>query len=353
VKNSKLRVAVTGLSVSQGILANYLEAPETELVLIQDIDESRAKETSKRFGNVPWTTDFTDILRSDADMVDVSTPNQLHAEQSIAALKSGKHVLCQKPMARDVAECKTMIAAAKRAKKTLGVAMGFLGSPLAPDLKRIISEGYLGKIAAVHIRNAHRAPYHCKGRHGWRASEKNVGGGSFMQLTVHSLNFALWLLDDDVVRVSGYSKNLYCRHSIEGEDVTAAAGELQSGALITMESGYSSVGSMVAIYGTEGHFVRVDGHLFIELPRDFKGAVLKYRYSKSHNVRHFEIARDFKNIPKLYKETNQQRAFARAVLGGKKPPVPGETGMRDVAIIQAIYESAKRGKSVTVKEMLK
>lgn len=62
MKSSKLKVAVTGLGVSQGYLAHYIEAPETELVLIQDIDDDRAKEVSKRFGNVPWTTDFTDIL---------------------------------------------------------------------------------------------------------------------------------------------------------------------------------------------------------------------------------------------------------------------------------------------------
>jgi len=350
----KVKVAVTGLGVSwESFLKEYVAAPETELVLLHDINAEWARKVSDEYGGVPWTTDFGDVLKSDADMVDVSTPNHVHAEQAIAALEAGKHVLCQKPMAPTVADCRRMVEAAHRTGKTLGMFMCMLGEPIVRDVRRMHREGYFGKVASVRIRSAHRAPFLEKGRHGWRARKENVGGGSFMQLGVHLVNYIEYALEQSITSVTGYAKNLYCRHSIEGEDVVAAAGELESGALITMDTGYSSVGNSVEIYGTEGHFVRAEREVFVELARDFEGDVVSYKRpsSESATVR-LDLAARKEQIATLHAEMNQNRAFARAILAGKPAPVSAEAGMRDVAIVQAIYRSSETGRRVSVDEIL-
>jgi len=350
-----LKVAVTGLGVSwEAYLKEYVAAPETELVLLHDINGEWAEKVSKEYGGIPWTTDYNDVLRSDVDFVDVSTPNHIHADQTVAALEAGKHVLCQKPMAPTVADCRRMVEAAKRTGKTLGMFMCMLGMPIVGDLKRMVREGLLGQIASIHVRAAHRAPFLDKGKHGWRASARNIGGGSFMQLGVHHINFIQYVLEDEIVSVAGYAKNLYCHHSLEGEDVVGAAGELKSGSVITMESGYSSAGTSTEIYGTKGHFVMRNDCIFLELPEDFQGRILSYkRPAGDYPVVRIDTKDIHPAIQELEKETNMNRAFARAILAGEPAPQPGEIGMRDVAICQAIYRSAETGRRVAVQEMLK
>lgn len=350
-----LKVAVTGLGVSKKFLPRYIEAPETDVVLLHDIDEKKARETAARFGIPRWTTRYDDVLTSDAQIVDVSTPNHLHAEQAIAAFEAGKHVLCQKPMAPSVSDCRRMVEAARRTGKTLGLMMDMHSNPVLQDVKAAIGQGLLGKIAAVRVRCAHRGPFlsNYRATDHWRASRANIGGGSFMQLGVHVLNLALWMLEDDVVSVTGYAKNLYCQQSIEGEDTVAASGELRSGALITMESGYSSVGTGIEIQGTAGHVIWVENDYYLEMSADFDGKMVHYQkpQGKPSTVRLDGAPLEAK-IEAIKKDDNPQRGFARAVLAGKPAPVPGEVGTRDVAIIQAIYLAAEQGGRVQVKDVL-
>lgn len=346
---SVIKVAVTGLSVSQGYIPNYVSAPEAEVVIVHDLDAARAKEVARRFGVPRWTTDYAEVLASDADMVDVSTPNHVHAQQTIAALQAGKHVLCQKPMARSVAECRSMITAAKRSGRKLGVMMTLHDNPFAEDVRRAVAEGYLGKIAAVRLRNAHQEPYRRADKQHWRAKRQDVGGGSFIQLTIHQLNLALWMLNQDVLSVMAYSDNLYCQHSLEGDDVTAAVAQLDSGALMTMESGYSSTGHALEIYGTEGRILMIENRLLVELARDFQGEALRYTRPAPPASRLVELER---STGRQHRPWNQNRLFVRAILEGQEPPTPAEIGLRDVAIVQAVYRSAETGRRVSVRELL-
>ena len=348
----KLKVAVTGLGVSRNRFIPYwMAAPETELILLHDIDAGLAEELSKQFA-VPSTTDFAEVLASAADILDVSTPNHVHVDQAVAAMEAGKHVYCQKPMAPTVRQCRTMIDAAHKTGKTLGMCMDRLSRPHAGDIREMVQGGFIGKVAQVRTRNAHRGAYHSPGPYGWRAKRENIGGGSFMQLAVHGINFVLWCLGEGVRSVTGYSKNLYCRHSIEGEDLTAAVGELESGALISMESGYSSVGNATEFYGTEGHILMTAGSVYLELARDFDGRVITYaRPSCEDKTVRIDMSAIREASEPLVGETNQNRAFARAVLAGEAPPVPAEVGLRDVAIMQAVYRSAAEGRPVDVEEL--
>jgi predicted dehydrogenase len=348
-----IRVAVTGLGVSRPMLKYYRESSDTKLVLLHDVDEKRAKEVAAENPGVRYTTKFEDVFSSaEVDMVDVSTPNHIHPEQTIAVLKAGKHVLCQKPMAPTVRDCHRMCEAAKSSGKTLGMLMVQLSQPLTYTLRTMVQNGLLGRIAGVRQRNAHRILYRMKSKDHWRAKASNIGGGSFMQLGVHYLNLLQFILDDEVVRVSGFAKNLYTQHSIEGEDVVAAAGEFKKGPLIALESGYSSVGNAYGIYGTDGHITRANNKLTLELNAPYKDELLEYPTvgrkvgeTIEYDVGTMEDASS--NYPHI-----QQLVFARAIRDGKPAPQPGEVGLRDVAIIQAIYRAAETGRRVEVRELL-
>lgn len=348
-----LKVAITGLGVSRSFLPEWMEAPEAEVVLVHDVDEERARKVAERFRLPRWTADFGEVLRSGADIVDVSTPNHVHEGQAIAALEAGKHVLCQKPMAPTVDACRRMADAARRSGRSLGMFMNMRSDPVAEDLRRAIAEGRLGRIASARIRTAHRNLLGAPRRDHWRAKRENIGGGCFMQLGVHSLNLVQWLVQEPVVSVMGYARNLHARDVLEGEDVCVAAGEFEGGALVAMEAGYSSVGGAIEVYGTEGHFVRTEGTLFLELDRDFDGDLISYRRPAGPEATvRVDPAADEPREGRLRAERNQHRAFARAILAGRPPPVPAEEGLRDVAIIQSIYRSAGAGRRVAVRELL-
>ncbi len=349
----KLKVAVTGLGVSRAYIPRYVEAPETEMSMVHDLDETVARETAERFEVPNWTVDFDELLASGVDVLDVSTPNQVHRSQTVAALEAGINVLCQKPMAPTVADCKAMVDAGEASSARLGMFMTWRDDPYSDDLKRVVDEGYIGKLAAVRVRNAHRGPYNMKDKNHWRAAAANIGGGSFMQLAVHPLNYALWLVGEDVASVSGYAKNLHCQHSMDGEDLVAASGELSSGALITMESGYSSTGRSIEVYGTEGSMLLSGRNrgMTLHLAKDFAGELIDYKCGdEPETPLHIEPGAE--TAEAVARERNGNRGFCQAILSGGPLPTSPEVGMRDVAICQAVYRAAECGRRVEVAELL-
>jgi len=351
----QVQVAVTGLGFAYSMLADYIASPHTKLMLLHDVDEARAKKISAEFGGVPYTLDFNDVLKSSAHFVEIGTPNQLHREQADAVFAAGKHALIEKPLAPIVDDCRAICASAQKYKKLLGLNMTTLNVPLYTSLKALVASGKLGKIAAVRIRNAHRGPYKSDASKTWRAKKANIGGGSFMQLTIHYMNLALWMLGDEVERVCAFSKNLYCQHSIEGDDATSATAELKSGALMTMESGYSSVGNYIAVYGTDGHFAFTDGQLALEANAPFQDNILTYPYptpgKQAGEMVHYP-ANAFEGRYPTGSDSLQHIKFAKAVQAQTAYEMNGEIGLRDVAIIQALYHAAEIGRTVAVKEYL-
>lgn len=349
--SDKIRVAVTGAGgEARWYMDAYKRCPDSELVLVQDIDPAKAKEQGERLG-VEWTTDFEKLLGAGIDVVDVSTPNHLHAEQAIAAANAGKHVICQKPMAPTVAECDRMIEAAKRNQRQLGLYMSSLGAPLFHEIKAMIQQGFFGIISSVSSRGAHRGGYEAKDNTAWRGSAEKTGGGVFIQLAVHPINLFQWLLDDDIVQVSALSTNRLCKHSIGGDDLTHAVTEFRSGVYGSFEAGYAAEGGLLALYGTKGSFVMTAGQTFLwsELPWD--GEIIKYTPKGGKEMIALDPADYGPRQAAVGERYDQHAAFVRALIEGKPVPVPGEIGRRDVAIVKAVYLSAKERRHVSVSEM--
>lgn len=337
-----LRVALAGAG---GMAKNYRKTYTTltgvEFTLAVDVDPEQL-EACREMGVKRTSSDFSAALAPDIDMVDISTPNYLHEEQSIAALGAGKHVLLQKPMANSLESADRILAASRTARGVLGMYMSSYTNPLVWEIKKIIDTGLLGKIQSIRARDAHRGGLNAQpGERNWRGSRDMTGGGSFVQLAIHAINLMQWWLSSRIVEVFAYSGNQYCPN-IGGDDVTVAAVKFGSGIFGLFDSGYASEGMSREIYGTDGtvRLVRGDSELELILKRPYTGKWINYEKPERRQLFAAPAAR-FDDTDNPF---NQQRMFLEAVRNGGKPHMSGEAGRQDLAVVMAAYSSAESRK---------
>jgi predicted dehydrogenase len=185
-----LRVGVLGAGAIGKIHIDcYKEVPGVEVVAFAEKGDARAKERAKVVGVDRFYGDWKKMLAAkDIDAVDVCTPNYLHAPMTIAGLKAGKHVICEKPIAKNCAEARLMAAAAKKYKRKLMIAQNNRWSPGSQAVKRAVDAGYLGDIYYVRA--------HCLRRReipGWGnfISKEIQGGGPMVDIGVHTLTASI------------------------------------------------------------------------------------------------------------------------------------------------------------------
>lgn len=194
----KLRVGIIGV----GGIANGKHMPEyskmdnVEMVAFCDLIEERARKGAAQYG-VPGAkvfTDYRDLLDlKDVDAVSVCTPNDAHSFITIDALKAGKHVLCEKPMAKTSKEAAEMLKTAKETGKKLSIGYQNRFRPETMYLKKLIEEGELGDIyyaRAIALRR--------RGVPTWGSflSMEKQGGGPLIDIATHALDMTLWLMDN-------------------------------------------------------------------------------------------------------------------------------------------------------------
>lgn len=332
-----------------GMAANYrhryTEIPGAKLLLVVDINEKVAQETAMQLKVEKWSTDFNDCLIPEIDIVDISTPNFLHAEQATAALHAKKHILLQKPIAPSVREAELIVNSALESGMTAGMYMSLFDNPLYYDVKKLIDYGRLGVISSIHCRCAHRGGLRMQ-QGNWRQSLEKTGGGSFIQLAVHNMNMVQWLLSERIISVMAFSKNMMCPN-VGGDDITVVACEFNNGVLGTLESSYCADSDMLSIYGTKGFINIIDNHnVELCLDETFEGEIIQYATpAKLCNCKY-----DFDTFS-LYKGINpfdQHITFVKAVQAGNPPQVTVETGLYDLKIVQAVYKSATEKSMVKI-----
>jgi UDP-N-acetyl-2-amino-2-deoxyglucuronate dehydrogenase len=203
-----------------------------KLAAVCDIIPQRADELAAEYGARAYY-DHAVMLATEKelDVVSICTPNGLHAPQSIAALRAGAHVLCEKPMCLTTADGTAMIAAAEAAGKKLFVVKSSRYNPLIVELKRLTNEGLLGKIYSFQLNCVwNRPPAYYE--NSWKGTMGLDGGTLFTQFS-HYTDVLLWLLGE-AKEVTGFRTNAAHGDSIEFEDTGAIAVQLVSGAIGTI-----------------------------------------------------------------------------------------------------------------------
>jgi predicted dehydrogenase len=232
-------------------LANMcLSIPNAKIVGVYDSAEAQAQTVASQLKCDRYTQIDDMLNRPDLDAVIVATPNYTHRQYSVVALKAGKHVFCEKPMALEVEDCDAMIHEAKRAGLTLmiGHVMRFYTG--SASVKRAISDDEIGRPIVSSVSRTDWVEVGAWSS-SWRRS-RELCNNSLFESTIHEIDLMRWLVGD-VESVQGYGFN-FVHPELDYDDCTVAILRFRNGALGTLESGYAfrSGDHRVKVNGTAG-----------------------------------------------------------------------------------------------------
>jgi predicted dehydrogenase len=337
----RLGVAVVGLGhhAREEILPGFGQAKHVRLAALVSGEPAKARAVGAQYG-IPQASlyDYStfDRLKDDpaVDIVYVVLPNALHAEYTVRAAAAGKHVLCEKPMATSVAECRTMIEACRRASRKLMIAYRLQYDPLHREVIEMTRSARYGSVRLIEAVNGQNdAP---NGQ--WRQIKALAGGGSLPDVGLYCLSAFRYLTGEEPIEVMGRTTQPKDDPRFrEIEDVCQFTLRFPSGVLATGTCGYSfhesrrfRVNAAEAWFGLDPAFGY--DNLAIQVGRKTgKTDSLEQRRGAAHN-----------------QFATEMDAFAQSIRQDLVPHTPGEEGLADQAIMAAIYESAAAGHVLSV-----
>ena len=255
-----------------------------------------------------------------------ATPHHVHLENALLAARHFKHILMEKPIARTIGESSHMIRAAKDAGVKLMVAENCRFFPSIERAKQIITQGSIGALRLILIRvEGFEAPTD------WRASAELTGGGVFIDSGIHYV--------DILVNLVGFPERVYTArppqvfHDVEGEDGLVMTAHLPGGCvgLVNVSDGTPIRANrrLIDITGTKGHlsFALAGTELTVETPE---------------SLRTIRLPAARRGVPGMVTE------FRQSIQEDREPLMPGEEGLKDLAVVLGAYRSAEQGREVTL-----
>lgn len=319
---------------------SLVELPNTELVAVADVIETRAQHFYNEYGPEAYTTNYHDLLaREDIDVVTICTPSGMHAEIALDAIAAGKHVLVEKPIALKTSDADRMIAAAAEAGVKLCVVLQNRYNPPMQAARAAMREGRLGRVmlGSATVRWFRPQEYYEDDWHGTWAMD----GGALMNQSIHHVDALSWLMGEPVVSVFAYTATL--AHEMEAEDVGVAVLRFANGALATIEGSTitypQNLEGSVAIFGEKGS-IKVGG---TALNRRTLWK-LEGELEKEREI----LTREQLDPPSVYGYSHRIviEKMAQAVLDDTVPETHGQEARKSLALIEAIYDSARTGQPV-------
>ena len=341
----RLRVGVIGLGIGRLHIEGWQQHPNVDVVAIADPDLERLAQVGAQFGIAARHASAEAMLAAGTlDVVSVCTPNKFHKALTLAAFAAGCHVLCEKPMALSAAEGREMLAAAQQAGKRLMINFSYRFSAQSRALKAQVDAGLFGDFyfgrTVWHRRRG------MPGFGGWFGTKALAGGGPLIDLGVHRLDLALWLMGyPKPTWVLGSTYDPIARELAEKsgktfdvEDLAAALIRFDNGATLAIEASWAAniqeaelmetrlLGTRAGLLQknlNEGY--TFDAHIFME--KD--GAQF-----------------DMHLHPPAGQTRSAMHDYAEAILSGEPHPASGEEGLIVMEILDAIYASARSGAPV-------
>ncbi|MBM3127304.1 MAG: Gfo/Idh/MocA family oxidoreductase [Chloroflexi bacterium] len=317
---------------------SFAELPDARLVAVADVIETRAQRFAKEYRADAYA-DYRRVLeRRDVDTVSICTPSGMHAQMAIDAMQAGKHVIVEKPMAMNLRDADRMIATAESCRVKLCVILQNRYNPPMQDLRRVVDEGKLGRLLLGNatVRWYRPQEYYDDGWHGTWAMD----GGALMNQSIHHIDALQWLMGD-VENVFAYTATL--AHKMEAEDIGVVALRFTSGALGTIEGSTvtypENPEGSVAIFGERGS-VKVGGTALN------RKVIWKIAGEVEHEI---ELLRREQLDPVSVYGTSHKFVIAdmlAALRENRAPRTNGIQARKSVALVLAIYESARTGKPI-------
>jgi len=331
----KIGFAVVGLGklALNQIIPGLKTAKSAKLVAVVSGDPAKARRVAAENG-LPADAiyNYTDYDRMAKDpriqVVYIVLPNAMHAEYTIRALKAGKHVLCEKPMATSVADAEAMITAAKAANRKLMIAYRCHYEPLNLAAMRRLRSGSLGKPRVI-VTDMGRQSTLSDPSDVWRLDLKMSGGGALADMGVYGINAARYLLNEEPVEVRAWAKTDRSDPRFrEVEDLVAWQFRFPSGTIANGSTSFSYAGTMAYQAFCENGRLVADPACFYGGNRmTLVGVPAAEREPSFPQIDQFEREMDW---------------MAEVVRGTVPLVTPGEEGLQDVRLMTAILESVNK-----------
>lgn len=352
--SKKVKIGIIGTgNISHAHMVGYTALDNVEVYAACDLNEERVKAFAEKYGVKHTFTDYNEMLKLEGlDAVSVCTWNNAHAPATIAALKAGKHVLCEKPMAMNAQQAEEMLQASKESGKLLMVGFVRRFGNDTKIFKDFIDNGRMGDIYFAKASYLRR----CGNPGGWFSDIKRSGGGSLIDLGVHVIDLVRYLMGKPkAVSVTGATySNIGPRAHIKGlerykasdysdysdvEDMALAMIKFDNGAVLSVETSFSlnlkdDTGN-IEIFGTKaGAKMEPNLELYSEMD-DYLVDITP------------RVTRDTDWFNAIFK--NEIAHFVDCVANGTECLSPAEDGLELMKILDAVYESSRTGREVVIR----
>ncbi|MCK4245415.1 MAG: Gfo/Idh/MocA family oxidoreductase [Candidatus Omnitrophica bacterium] len=344
-----VRVGIVGSRFSAGLHAQaYQRTGKVELVAASAIDN--LNEFCRKYRIADSCRDFREMLkRDDIELVSVCVPNFLHKEVVIAAAESGKHVICEKPLATRVEDAREMLRAARKNRVKLMYAEDWIFAPALRRAKSICDEGAIGQVLYLKAKETH------PGSHSLYAQKiEYCGGGAMIHLAIHSIGFVRWFKGKEVVevvgKVSGGARDNLKHHNFEGEDWGVGILTFEDKSQALVEGNYITCGGLddvVEIYGSKG-VIKIDltqgSPLSVYSLDGYSYAIEKAEMTKGWTKPAVDEEASLGYIDEI-------AHFVDCVAEDKEPQpgMRGEDGLKALEVTMAIYKSAQEGRTIKIR----
>ncbi|MCS7119999.1 MAG: Gfo/Idh/MocA family oxidoreductase [Nitrososphaerota archaeon] len=338
-----VRFGIIGVGVGANLCAeafSLLGPGVARLIAAAGQREERVKEFASKWNLNLWYTSYMEMLeKAPIDAVIISVPHYLHCPIALDAIRLGRHVLVDKPIALNLEEADRMIEAARRSDVKLGVILQSRFDPTFRRVKQVADEGGFGRLilGEADVKWFRDQKYYDDSR--WRGRWSTEGGGALINQSIHTIDLLLWII--------GKPRRLWAQigtyaHKIEVEDLAVAAIRFENGALGVIQGStatYPGLPAKLGIYGTKG-MVILEGE-----------AIKKWSVMGEVEVVSEQTKEGLQSWarPELVPVTNHSaliKDFAEAIINDREPLVNGVEGRRSLETIMAIYISSRTGRVV-------
>lgn len=329
---NQVRWGLIGAStIAREWMIDAIRAAGGEVVAVMSGDPERANHFAAENRIATAVTSLDALLGSGIDAVYISTTNELHCPQTLAAAAAGKHVLCEKPLALNLADARRMVEACKAAGIVMGTNHHLRNAATHRALRAAIKQGRIGRPLYARVFHAVYLPPHLQG---WRITTPGAGAGVIMDITVHDADTLRFVLDEEPIDVTAFSQS--SGMAVGGiEDGVMGVVRFRSGLIAQFHDAFTTKFATTGfeVHGSDGSLIATN--CMTQRP---VGEVLLRTAAGEE-----PLPLDQEN---LY--ARAVKAFHIAIRGDGTPAATGEDGVRAMAVALAALESTATGRVVTV-----
>lgn len=343
-----IRVGIIGCGKIAQVrhIPEYAANPNAEVYGFYDINQARAQELAQKHGGKAFASYEALLADPTIQAVSVCAANHAHAEISIAALKAGKHVLCEKPMAVTLEECEAMVAAAKESGKYLMIGQNQRLAKAHSKAKELIEQGAIGKVLTFRTIFGHGGPETWSvdpGKNVWFFDKTKAAMGAMADLGIHKTDMIQYVLGSKIVKTQAVLTTLDKRDATGGligvDDNAICIYQMENGVIGTMTASwtyYAAEDNTTVIYGTKGELRLYDDPKYSVRQINADGTRIDYQ------------------IDQIQTNDNQTASgvidlFVKCLAENTPPEISGENVLHAMKAVFASIQSSEQGCAIEVK----